>query len=369
MPEPTHSTVRQQAQLTKLTQLARNKPQMTKWLARTLRGRIPDLWLAALNVASETGEPLGQVLTAEIEEHGAPFPVMLRLQLICDLPAFRDSPGLLRLGYLATLRVLEFVRGVATNGAEGPLAQQARLAFNFSIRLGRLGMREDGVEAAMEAVSAYARLHSGDEKRFLPYFADSFTNLGNRLREAGSADKALPSHRTAVEIRRELAETAPGPEADAALAQSLSGLSSTLVSLGKNDEALPLSREIVEIRRRLAEDGSPLPTRQLATALYNLASGLFQLRQYPKASEVLIEALEIFRDFAEFLPVTFEPYLAKSLASLALLDARLDRSGEAYDALQKAIELYKPLAHYHPETFQDMLTTLEPILLDAQTDD
>ncbi|MFY9826481.1 MAG: hypothetical protein WAM82_34275 [Thermoanaerobaculia bacterium] len=69
--------------LTVLTRLARRDPKQMDWLSVALRGRLDQLGEIALNVAVETGDPMGPVLAKEIDASEA-IKVVSRLQELCD---------------------------------------------------------------------------------------------------------------------------------------------------------------------------------------------------------------------------------------------------------------------------------------------
>jgi tetratricopeptide (TPR) repeat protein len=339
--------------LTQLNRLAQRCPETVPFLRAALRGRIETLWKNALDTAIETGDPIGLQLAKEIEDYGAPPDVVLRLQLVCDLPPYRASVPLREVARVTTEKVLAFVRDRSADGGEGVLNQRGRLANNLSVRLSALERSEEAVVASLEAVEVYRQLASWKPDAYRPDLAMSLNNFGNRLRTFGLPENALAAHRAAVDVdvRKRLAAQRPD-DFSAGLAISLHSLGNDLSSLERYEGALTAFQEAVEIRRGLAALQPEAYRFQIAKRLFNLSNVLRQLGRREEALETLTEAVEIYREFADLRPDMFLPDLAKSLANLGFLLEGVGRREEGLNAMREAARLFRELALIRPEAFQ-----------------
>ncbi len=95
--------------LTVLSRLASRRPEAREWLARAFEGRLAELSEEALDVAVETGGPIGQVLAALVGDQADPN-LAERLMLRCDERDFRESVPLREVAEVATRRQLEFLK-------------------------------------------------------------------------------------------------------------------------------------------------------------------------------------------------------------------------------------------------------------------
>lgn len=76
--------------MTQLTRLAARRAEGSRWLLAALAGRLDTHAEAALDVAVETGDPIGQVLAGLIETSAGPA-LALRLTARCIERERRDS--------------------------------------------------------------------------------------------------------------------------------------------------------------------------------------------------------------------------------------------------------------------------------------
>ena len=171
-----------------------------------------------------------------------------------------------------------------TGPSEETQSTCALLANNLSIRLGRLGRREEALAQAEEAVRIRRQLAQQRPDAFLPNLAMSLNNLANRLSDLGRREEALAQAEEAVRIYRQLAQQRPDaflPD----LAMSLNNLANRLSDLGRREEALAQAEEAVRIYRQLAQQRPDAFLPDLATSLNNLANMLSDLgrrRDTPK---------------------------------------------------------------------------------------
>jgi hypothetical protein len=124
--------------LTQLTRLAQRRPETEKWIAEALRGRLEPLAKTALEVAVETGDPIGVVLARELVDCQSAAIVIL-VRDLCEEEDYSSSIPLREVAQVATKRSLYLLRpGVGLSDEIGAVAYAA-LANNAGIRAGALG--------------------------------------------------------------------------------------------------------------------------------------------------------------------------------------------------------------------------------------
>ncbi|HSG39816.1 MAG TPA: hypothetical protein VLE27_09280, partial [Thermoanaerobaculia bacterium] len=89
-----------------LTRIAQRRPAADEWLRSAFHGRLASLAESALDVAVETGDPIGLALAREIEEH-ATEELAERLMDRCDDLRYRPSLPLREVALAATAKKRE----------------------------------------------------------------------------------------------------------------------------------------------------------------------------------------------------------------------------------------------------------------------
>jgi len=386
------------AVLTVLTRLARRRPELEDWISVALRGRLEALGEIALDVAVETGDPLGIKLAEVIESEGS-IDVVARLQLICDNERFKNSVPLREVAHVATEIILTSLRKRQGNLDEVNQIKFANLANNLSTRLsflgrhkeahsimqeaieiGRqlvqrghddslsdlaiylsnmsnilkdLGQREEALGAIQEAAEI-GKLALLRHNNFLPDLATILHNWGSMLIDLGRYNGALSATQEAVKIRRQLAQQSPGLFLPP-LAMSLNNLGIMLSKLGRSEEALRETQGAVEIYRRLTQQRPDVFSPELSASLDNLSARFSEIGQREESLSTAQEAVKIRRQLARQRPEAFLPDLAASLNSLGSILFELVQYEDALSALQEAVEIYRHLTQQRPELFMPHL--------------
>jgi tetratricopeptide (TPR) repeat protein len=177
--------------------------------------------------------------------------------------------------------------------------------------------------------------------------AQSYYLLAELTRKIGSHDEALASHRTALQLRRQLAARAE-PGADLEVVRSLLGLAACLNDR-RDDEAIKKTAE----EARILAEGTDAPNEALVDladchmwlggANYNLGDCKESLRHYE-------QSLAIRQRLADANPsdVVLRRNLAVAYSNVALPLEGLGRSREAWGAKQMAIEIQEKEARANP---------------------
>ena len=335
--------------LTSLNRLASRRPQSENLLRELFDGRVEELALAALEVAVESGDPIGRILADYVEEMSSE----LRRAVMewSNAGANRFSVPLREVALAATRRLLE---ERLAEGAESTAERRAKIAalqLNLGLRLGGLGHWEEAVESIRRAVDTY-RAEKADS--FSAGLASSLTHLSEALGELGRPEESFEAANEAVEIFRQLS-TAEPVQVD--LANSITELSRSLKGLGRYEESLAAAHEAVAIRRELLAGESPDGVSQshLAQSLFHLGRSLGALGRPEEALRTTAEAVEIYRQLAVARPDAFLPDLAEGLSSFSESLAGLDRWEEALAAAREAAQIQRELVDQRPERFTPAL--------------
>jgi tetratricopeptide (TPR) repeat protein len=336
--------------LTALARLAQRRNE-TAWLAAAFRGeRLERLAELALEVAVETGDPVGMVLAREIEKR-ASGELARRLMDRCDEDRYLPSVWLREIGLASTRRCYELLPkpGSLRQADETALVERAQLANKLGYRLSALGRREEALSATEEAVALRRTLSARRPDNFLPDLVRSLNNLGYRLSDLGRREDALSAMEEAVAHYRTLSSS----RTDAflsELATILNNLGNALSDLGRREEALSASEEAVALYRTLLST-RPDALPELAASLNNLGNRLSDLSRREEALSATEEAVALRRMLLSTRPDAFLPPLASSLNNLGNALSDLGRQEEALLAAEESVALRRTLSSMRPEAF------------------
>jgi Trypsin-like peptidase domain/Tetratricopeptide repeat len=329
--------------LTVLTRAARTYDAAAVALGDVLRDELPSLWAAAIEVAVETGDPVGALLAQALTESPRPEIVAAMLTRLPD-----DTVALRELASVATEQALLEVRAKPA-GDERDM-EAAALLNTLSNRLGELGRREEGLAASEEAVAVYRGLVEARPDAFRADLALALTNLSNRLGELGRREEALAAGEEAVAVYRVVVEAGPD-EFEDDLALSLTNLSNRLSDLGRREEGLAASEEAVAVYRGLVEARPDAFQPDLALSLNRLGNRLGGLGRHEEAYAASEEAVAVYRGLVEARPDAFLPELASSLNSFTVRLHELGREEEALAPIEEAVAIRRRQAEARPEAF------------------
>ncbi|MGH8895498.1 MAG: trypsin-like peptidase domain-containing protein [Egibacteraceae bacterium] len=176
--------------LTVLGRAARHQPSATGTLVAVLQSDFARLAPAALTVAVQVGDPVGQAL-AEAARGTRPDPALCA-ELLDQVPQY--TVALRELAVVLTEWLLQAAR------AAGEPAETARLLNNLSNRLADLGRHEQALDAIQEAAALHRTLAETRPDAFTPDLARSLNNLSGRLADLGRHEQALAARQEAARI-------------------------------------------------------------------------------------------------------------------------------------------------------------------------
>ncbi len=332
--------------LTVLTRIAqRREVEGVAWLKQTLALDLERLLPLAIEVAQETGDPIGQVAAKVLEEQPN---VAVAESLENRLPD--QSTALRELAMVTTKIIYQTAKLRMENGEAEAQEDVARYANNLGVRLSDLGHREDALNATKEAVTIRRKLAEQRPDAFLPDLAGSLCNMGIRYSNLGQREAALQATKEAVTIYQKLAKARP----DAFLPYLAMALHNTGIwysNLGQREDALKVTQKAVTIRRKLTEQRPDAFLPDLASALNNLGIRYSDLGHREDALNATKEALTIYRKLTEQRPDAFLPDLANALNNMGAMYSYLGHREDALNATKEALTIYRKLAEQRPDAF------------------
>jgi tetratricopeptide (TPR) repeat protein len=346
---PEHS---QSHALTLTTRLAQRRAEGKALLATMLTGRLGDLVDAALEVAVETGQPIGTVLAECFTKEGSDeLAEWLALKLV-EEPYRRVWP-LHEVALMATRRFLDLFRARHASPNSREREVLAALAHNLAWRLVALGRAAEALPFLQEALTLYQDL--GAEMlparlQCLGTFSEALTQLGRLSEALALAEKAVATSQA------EMSTIDPERTAGAqlTLAGHLINLCGCLADVDRHGDALAVIEEAVTLYRRHRLDAKD-QTQAFARALLCQGNELHHLGRNEEAAESLEEAITLSRDLETERTTAFESDLALALADLSLLYEQIGRLEDARQALLEAIERFRRLEDRYAESFRPSL--------------
>jgi tetratricopeptide (TPR) repeat protein len=333
-----------EAPLTVLNRLARRRGEARRWLEQAFSGDLERLAGPAMEVAIETGDPIGQVLAEALERQVLENPSRLEPLIPKQTTALRE------IAVVVMEQMRQRLQQVPQPWPEEVKVETARVTNNLANALRALGWREEALAAAEEAVALYRQLAAARPDAFTPDLAASLNTLANMLGDLGRREAALAAAEEAVALRRQLAAARPDaftPD----LAMALNNLAASLSALGRREAALAAAEEARDLCRALAAARPDAFTPDLARALNNLARALSDLGRREAALAAAEEARDLYRELAAARPDAFTPDLATSLNNLAKFLSELGRREAALAAAEEAVALRRQLAAARPDAF------------------
>jgi hypothetical protein len=286
--------------LTHLTRLARRQPQQAALLASALSGRLPVLAKPAIEVAIETGDPMGAVLAQVFRREGS---AALANELHDLVPS--ETVSLLDLAVAVTKLAVEHQL------ERSPEVERAvALLHNYAQRLVAIGDMEPAYQVARQTHELMERRGSAKfDPRLAISLARVFADTGHYADAVGVLRLSLPDLRTR-------AKSGAG-EAQADLAFALHNLAASLSELNDAHGARSTIREAITLRRRLASGGSNVASLQFAESLVVAGAIESDLGEPQKALRLAAQAVKLLEPLTDRLPDAYRPILARALQNEA----------------------------------------------------
>lgn len=341
--------------LTVLTRLARRRSDLQRWIGVALHGRLEQLGEIALDVAVETGDPVGVELARELEISDS-IELILRLHERHGQERYRLSVTLREVALVVIREVLAHRNASWEHPTDEQQEELAVLGNNLCLAFKDLGRPDESLAHLLKAVETHRRLSAQNPGKFLHHLPLALGNLGEVFSDLRRPEEALRCTSEAVDIYRDLIKERGEPFL-LSLALNLGNLGGKFADVGMPKEALESTQEAANTFLKLHS----FPSSHLALAfvkiLKNLANRLSELGRRQEALHTAESAVNVCRKFAWRRPDIFDPELAGTLNNLG---NRLDDAGrmsEAVSVLEETVTIYRHLAERRPEAFLLRLAT------------
>ncbi len=386
--------------LTVMTRLAARKPEQLRLLDHALRRRLSTQAPMAVEVAAETGGPIGKVLAKLLQEQGTvELAKTLRERLPSSTTALREVAVEVERRHLS---------GIRTSGRSGAIESALALS-QLALRLVDIGRTDDALSAAQDAVELCRKLgapasyteeisrclntlsyvlarngralealesareyvaiarenYQREPESFAEDLAVATHNLSIRLAENGLHNEALRAAQESVDLNGEIRGSRTEEER-ARVALSLITLSNRLSTAGLRNEALAALRQGIPLYRDLAEDNPDAYRPALAAALNTEASTLLKgadsqegapdTESLRKAEEALAEAESMWRHMADERPGVFSASLAMALGNQGYVALNVEDFSRAIRLAEESIALIRPLASEEPDVYRNRMS-------------
>lgn len=360
-----------------------------------LCGRLDRLLEPALEVAAESGEPMGEVLLREanrldlddldrriLAAGGRPGEESIRLTPLLleanrrrlerrlqgtpqDSAAAASSLGRLfnHLGRrLSAMGRMEEALQAITAGVESDRRAMtldasrdaertlARSLHDLGVVQGLCGRHAESVDTLRRSVDLL-RAVAGAQPR--DELARALDDLAQSLAETGRFEESVDSAREAVALLRTLDEQAATHEHRVPLTRALANLAAALDEVGRGEEAIEMSREAVYRLQCMAEDRFDLHAAERSFGLQNLGIQLSNLGRYEEALDRLRQAEGLLRDLDRETGGRMAADVAFCLSNLGDTLREAGRPGEAIGVLNESSGIYRRLLDDHPHLAAD----------------
>ena len=319
--------------LTVLTRSARTRPHVVEALRWAVMDNLTSVWPQALEVAQESGEPMGSILATILgnEAVAADIPKLVAAQMPESTLSLRE------VAIAATRRALQDARECRDR------KEIAKQANNLANRLFVVGRGLEGMPFILEAVSAYRDLASpGDDKSQL--------DLARVLGNAATMHWELDQHEEARALDREAADRFAQLMLSCPtqfLADRLLFLQNRIARLtydGRQGQAIEASDEAVQTARDLvAQDGAATNRSRLAGTLVVRSACLGFMERREEALSAAREAAEVYRHLASEQRDVYGPAFANSLRAFATMLRANGRVDEAVGAAKESVLINRQL--------------------------
>jgi tetratricopeptide (TPR) repeat protein len=344
--------------LTALNRAARDHPNAKQALHRCLQARFTSLWLPAIEVAQETGDPIASLLSDVLID--APMPQEAR-KIVQEIP--KRTMTLRGFAFVAASQACdgawEALRAARDADLTKPppvelIVEIANTLRDYSRRLVQVGQVELAREPIEEAVKMWRILRSdpGQHPRAGQLeLAESLTAFARQLSRHSEHRQALTEIDEALELCSELIEDYPD-SCWPSLAEALIVRSDIFSALNRSEEALEDIREAVDILEGLNSDypGDFLP--ELADALRILARRLLDLDgdiDLASAGAAGMKSLEISAQLAKVNLVLYKPMYAMTLRLLSSLFAATEEYEHSLLLAERELDVWRELDSLEPQ--------------------
>lgn len=336
--------------LTVLTRLASRRPQEERKLRAALAGRLDSLAPQALNVAMETGDPIGRVLAETFETRGYDeLSRSIEEQVPFETTALREL-GLV----LIRQRYNKEIYQKPIGSAERALFVARNITF-FGHRLQAVGKLS---LAPNSYLGAYEILRQLTDEAAIPVLANVLNNIALTKAELDPSEDTRDVVRMAIEHHRWSVAHGKGSELD--LADSLNTLATMHLERSEWLDAVPLLEEALGIVEASPGRNTPDGRAKLARLKNNLGLALNGSGRHAKAAALFEQSVAVARVLSDTTPDVYRQFLARYLGNLAAARLATDDIAGARQDIAESLLIWKELSDRRPDAFaEDYLKALQ----------
>ena len=337
--------------LTRLVRTYKNNPNALKHLQTILTKHLDSTALLAVEVAQESGDPIGKVLAESLAQSDN---TELLFDIYEKLPS--NSVALMEVSLTIAKRMVELAKAKSDDTTDFVLAE---VTASYAEALADMGQRQQALALAQESVCFYQR--STDKKNALMRQAevDSQAIFARCLMSVGQLDDAILVQENIIAFHQKT--TLADNEDVIVSANSLLIMSSYLRMQEDYQQAFEYAQKALDAVKPLADTESRYRyikhrmTRNLANC-YESVDNLLQ------ASELLKDTLQTVDDLAGESKDRYELELIDTLECLAGIESRRGDLITAQDYASQAIKRmdshYQARQQAFASSYSTMLTNL-----------
>lgn len=327
--------------------LAKRSSRAEGWIARVLDSRVRDLAEVAVEVAIESGDPIGRILSGFLDRVDDPDRLE-RLANRVQSNSFGESPALMELGLVLGRQLLERRLSMWSEPDRSQQEELARSWQNLSLRLDQAASSEEALVAASSARRLWAGLHRDQPEIFGIALGDALANEGEILNKLGRHEEALRALDESIELLRTARERHPDATRSA-LAAAMDIEAAVYHQMGRLEEALALAAQAIEIHQEAPSGDEDY--LQHYRMMGNFALILRSTGWLDEALEVARDVVDWGRRLADERPLAFRRDLARSLTNLSLILADAGEVEESLAAEAEAVEILRELVRLRPHAY------------------
>jgi tetratricopeptide (TPR) repeat protein len=242
--------------------------------------------------------------------------------------------------------------------------EHARSVINLAVALDRLGLHENGLERAEQAVALLRPAADRASERRAD-LASALKTRGNLLLSLNGRDRALADLTEGVALlRRQLTDDAPGKadeldeEVLGRLVDALDDLGGALAAAGRAEESLDATSQAASAIRLLDAEDPDQFRSGLVRALTNLSASYAELERWPQAYQAAEEAVDLGRSLVDRHGEEHVAPLAAALNNAAVALRLLGRPKEAIRHIDEAILILRRIVAWRPSSLPDLAAAL-----------
>lgn len=333
--------------LTKLVRACKDNPATLKHLQSVLTKHLDSTALLAVEVAQETGDPIGKLLAESLAQSDN---VDLIFDVYDKLP--NHSVALMEVNLTLSQRMLELAKAKSGQVTDFVLAE---VVASHAEALADMGQRQQALTLAQESACLYQRSENIKDTLIQQAEMNTLTIFSRCLMGIGQLDEAVLVQESIIAFYEESSLT--DNKLIIAYANSLLIMSSYLRMQEADQQALLYGKKALDSVQSLPDIQSQY--RYIKHRMIrNLAACYDAIDDLGQASGLLKDTLQIVTDLVNESEDSYELELIDTLESLAGIESRRGQLNNAQDYANQAIERMDSHYQERQQAFASNYSTL-----------